>query len=240
MGAQWKNAGKMASAAAKGAIVHKLTKEIQVAAKLGQPDPAFNPRLRAAVEAARKASVTKDTIERAIRKGAGLDKDAAQFETITYEGFGPHKVPLIVECLTDNKNRTASEIKLLFKAGQIGTPGSVAWMFDRMGIIEATHKDKGLDLESVAIEAGAQNVEPLEGEEVAEGQTGGRFFAEIPDLDTVNKTLSAAGWNITKSELGYVPKNLVELSSEQEKEVIQFLQDIDDFDDVHRVYAAIK
>lgn len=240
MGAQWKNANKSASAAAKGAVVHKLTKEIQVAARMGQPDPAFNPRLRAAIEAAKKQSVTRDTIERAVKKGAGLDKDASTFDVVTYEGFGPHQVPVIVECLTDNKNRTASEIKLLFKAGQMGTPGSVAWMFDRSGIVEATHKDKTLDIESVAIEAGAQNVEALEDEEVPEGQIGARFFAEIADLDTVNKTLTAAGWNITKSELGYVPKNLVEVTGEKEKEVIQFLQDMDDFDDVHRVYAAIK
>jgi len=100
MGAQWKHAGKVSGAAQKGVMIHKLTKEIQVAARLGQPDPDYNPRLRAAVEAARKASVTKDTIERAIRKGAGLDKDANSFDTVIYEGFGPHKVPVIVECLT--------------------------------------------------------------------------------------------------------------------------------------------
>ncbi len=240
MGAQWKHQSKSANAAQKGAIVHKLTKEIQVAAKLGQPDPDYNPRLRAAIEAAKKQSVTRDAIERAIKKGAGLDKDAAQFETITYEGFAPHKVPVIVECLTDNKNRTASEIKVIFRQGQIGTPGSVAWMFDRMGIVEATHSDKSLDIESVAIEVGAQNVEPLEKEEVAEGLIGARFFSESSDLDVVNKGLIAAGWNVTKFELGYVPKNLVELSGDQEKEVVAFLQEIDDNDDVHRVYAAIK
>ncbi len=240
MGAQWKNQSKSANAAQKGAVVHKLTKEIQVAAKLGQPDPDYNPRLRAAIEAAKKQSVTRDTIERAIKKGAGLDKDAATFETITYEGFAPHKVPVIVECLTDNKNRTASEIKVIFRQGQIGTPGSVAWMFDRMGILEATHTDKSLDIESVAIEVGAQNVEPLEKEEVAEGLIGARYFSETSDLDVVNKALIAAGWNVTKFELGYVPKNLVELSSEQEKEVVAFLQEIDDNDDVHRVYAAVK
>ena len=237
MGAQWKNAGKAASASAKGAAVHKLTKEIQVAAKLGQPDPDFNPRLRAAVEAAKKASVAKDTIERAIRKGAGLDKDAATYDTVTYEGFAPHQVPVIVECLTDNKNRTASEVKQLFKKGQMGTPGSVAWMFDNVGIIEATHSDTTLDLESVAIEANAQNVEPLEDKE--EGVIGARFFTETSDLDIVNKALQALDWQILKSELGYNPKSLVELNSEQEKEVIEFLQNMDDYDDVHRVYAGI-
>lgn len=240
MGAQWKHAGKQESASKKGVITHKLTKEIQVAAKLGAPDPEYNPRLRAAIEAARKASVTRDAIDRAIKKGAGLDKDAAQFDLVTYEGFAPHKVAVIVECLTDNKNRTASEIKLLFKAGHMGTPGSVAWMFDHMGIIEATHTDKSIDIESAAIEAGAQNVEPLEKEEVPEGTTGARFFTEHADLDVVSKALIAAGWKASKTELGYVPKNLVELTSEQEKEVVAFLQEMDDFDDVHRVYAAVK
>lgn len=240
MGAQWKNAAKGANSAVKGAITHKLTKEIQVAAKLGQPDPNYNPRLRAAIEAARKASVTKDAIERAIKKGAGLDKDAAAFETVTYEGFGPHQVPVIIECLTDNKNRTATEIKVLFRAGQMGQPGSVGWMFDRVGIIEATHTDKSLDIESVAIEAGAQNVEPLESSEVTEGQIGARFFTDPSDLDVVSKAIIGFKWDVTKSELGYNPKNLVNVSGEAEKEVIQFLQDIDGCDDVHRVYAALK
>ncbi len=240
MGAQWKNANKSAGAAKKGAVVHKLAKEIQVAARLGDPNPDYNARLRAAVEAARKASVTRDTIERAIKKGAGLLDDGAAFETITYEGFAPHKVPLIVECLTDNKNRTASEIKLLFKQGQMGSIGSVAWMFDRMGILEGTHVDKNTDFESAAIECGAQNVESLEKEELAEDQAGARFFTDPTDLDSVNKLLTAAKWNITKSELGYVPKSNVELTPDQEKEVIAFLQELDDCDDVHRVYAAIK
>lgn len=240
MGAQWKHTGKMASASQKGALVHKLTKEIQVAAKLGQPDPDYNPRLRAAIEAARKQSVTKDSIERAIRKGAGLDKDAAQFETVTYEGFAPHKVPVIVECLTDNKNRTASEIKLIFRKGQIGTPGSVAWMFDHRGIIEATHSDKSLDSETIAIEVGAQDVEPLEKEVCSDDLLGLRFYTETSDLDLVNKSLLGLGWSVSKFELGFVPKDLVELSSEQEEEVVTFLQAIDDNDDVHRVYAAVK
>ncbi len=240
MGAQWKNQNKSVNAAQKGKVVHKLAKEIQVAAKLGQADPDYNPRLRAAIDAARKQSVTRDTIERAIKKGAGLDKDAAQFETITYEGFTPHKVPIIVECLTDNKNRTASEVKVIFRAGQIGAPGSVAWMFDRMGLLDATHTDKSLDVESVAIEVGAQNVEPLTGDDVPADQIGATFLSDPTDLDVVNKALTAAGWSVSKSELGYVPKNLVELTADQEKEVVAFLQEIDDNDDVHRVYAAIK
>ncbi len=240
MGAQWKNKGKADSAAQKGKVVHKLTKEIQVAARLGQPDPDYNPRLRAAIEAARKQSVTRDSIERAIKKGSGQDKDATTFDIVTYEGFAPHQVPVILEILTDNKNRSAHEVKQLFKAGQMGSPGSVAWMFDHTGIIEASHDDMSLDIESVAIEIGAQNVEPLEPEEVEANTIGARFIADVPDLDGANKALQAAGWKVSKAELGYVPKNYVELSPEAEKEVIEFLQEMDDYDDTHRVYVAIK
>ena len=240
MGAQWKNQHKSEGANAKGKIVHKLTKEIQVAARLGQPDPDYNPRLRAAIEAAKKQSVTRDAIERAIKKGSGADKDAANFDLVTYEGFAPHQVAVILEILTDNKNRSSHEVKQLFKKGQMGAPGSVGWMFDHTGIIEATHNDKSLDIESVAIEVGAQNVEPLEEGEVEANHIGARFIADIADLDNANKALQAAGWKVTKAELGYVPKNLVELSPEAEKEVIEFLQEMDDYDDTHRVYVALK
>jgi YebC/PmpR family DNA-binding regulatory protein len=239
MGAQWKHAGRQDSAAKRGAVFGKLAKEIAVAAKLGDPHPENNARLRAAIEAAKKQSCPKDTIERAIKKGAGLLDDSAAYETIFYEGFAPHKVPVIVECLTDNKNRTASDIRVLFRKAQLGTIGSVTWMFDRLGTIEATHKTGGLDIEGAAIEAGAQDVEPLEKEEVAEGHSGARFYTDPSDLDVVNKALTAQGWVVTKSEIGYKPKSLVELSGEPLKEVQTFLGDIDDNDDVHRVYAGI-
>ena len=240
MGAQWKNQHKSASAAQKGKLTHKLTKEIQVAARMGQPDPDYNPRLRAAIEAARKQSVTRDAIERAIKKGSGADKDATTFDLVTYEGFAPHQVAVILEILTDNKNRSAHEVKQLFKKGQMGAPGSVGWMFDHTGIIEASHHDTSLDIESVAIEVGAQNVEALDSSEVEANTIGARFVADVPDLDGANKALQAAGWKVSKAELGYVPKNLVELSPEAEKEVVEFLQEMDDYDDTHRVYVALK
>lgn len=239
MGAQWKNQHKSEGANAKGKMIHKLAREIQVAAKMGQPDPEFNPRLRAAIEAAKRQSVTRDTIERAIKKGSGADKDAAHFELVTYEGFAPHQVAVILEIMTDNKNRSSHEVKQLFRKGQMGAPGSVGWMFDHTGIIEATHNDKSLDVESVAIEVGAQNVEPFD-DDVEAGHIGARFIADVPDLDSANKALQAAGWKVTKAELGYVPKNLVDLSPEAEKEVIEFLQEMDDYDDTHRVYVALK
>ncbi len=240
MGAQWKHAGRVANASKKGAIYSKLAKEIMVAAKLGDPNPENNFRLRAAVEAARKASVPRDNIERAIKKGAGLLDGGIVFESIFYEGFTPHQVPVIVECLTENKNRTAADLRVLFRKGQLGSVGSVAWMFDRLGVIEATHEGAGLDIEGAAIEAGAQNVEPLEAEEVPAGQTGARFFCDTTDLDSVNKALTQSAWVVSKSEISYIAKNYLEPAEEARKEVAEFLTAIDDHDDVHRVYAALK
>lgn len=239
MGAQWKAASKSEKSAKQGAVFSKLAKEISVAAKLGGPDPAANPRLRAAVEAAKKASMPRDTIERNIKKGAGLLDEKVTYETLTFEGFAPHKVPLIVECLTDNKNRTNSDIRVLFRKGQLGNSGAVAWMFDRLGMVEATHKDTK-DIEEAAIEAGAQNVEPMAAEDLGDSKTGAIFYTEMGDLGAVSNALTAAGWNVTTSEFSYKAKNFVELSPEQLKEVTEFLQAIDDNDDVHRVYAAIK
>jgi len=240
MGAQWKQSGREASAQKKGQMVAKLVREIMVAAKLGGADPDLNPRLAAAVEKARKASVYRDTIERAIKKGSGQTEEKVNFELITYEGFAPHKVPVIVECLTDSRNRTAPEIRNLFKAGSLGQPGSVAFFFNHLGVVEATHNEAGRDAEADAIEAGAQEIEALEGDEVPDGQKGARFLTEIKDLDHVSKALKAAGWTILSSEIRYLAKNFAELSEAARKDVTGFLNALDDHDDVHRVYAALK
>src|SRR5256884_1669125 len=240
MGAQWKQAGRVANATKRGQVIGKLVREIMVAAKLGGPDPDLNARLHAALEAARKASVPRDTIERAIKKGSGQTGEKVIYELVTYEGFAPHKVPVVVECLTDNRIRTAPEIRHLFRAGSLGAPGSVGFFFDRLGVVEATHADKTRDAETDAIEAGAQNVEPLEAEEIPEGHIGARYITEIKDLDTVSKFLARAGWKVTASELRYLAKNFVGLSNTQKKEVADFLNALDDHDDVHRVYAAMK
>src|SRR5262245_124808 len=232
MGAQWKQAGREANAQKKGQMVVKLVREIMVAAKLGGPDPELNARLAAAVEKARKASVYKDTIERAIKKGAGLDHEKVDYELVTYEGFAPHKVPVIVECLTDNRNRTAPEIRNLFKAGSLGQPGSVGFFFNHLGVVEAGHPDPNRDAEADAIEAGAQEVEPLEPEETPAGQKGARFLTEIRDLDVVSKTLKAAGWNVSAAEIRYLAKTFTEISGAGRKEVVDFLNALDDHDDV--------
>lgn len=240
MGAQWKQAGREANAQKKGQMTAKLVRELMVAAKLGGPDPDLNPRLAAAVEKARKASVYRDTIERAIKKGSGQTDEKISFELVTYEGFAPHKVPVVVECLTDNRNRTAPEIRNLFKAGSLGQPGSVAFFFNHLGVVEATHTDKNRDAEGDAIEAGAQEVEPLEAEEVPEGEKGARFLTEIKDLDAVSKALKNAGWKIVSAEIRYLAKNFTDVATGAKKEVTDFLNALDDHDDVHRVYAALK
>ena len=234
MGAQWKAKPKADAAAAKGKLFTKLAKEIMVAAR-GGADPDMNARLRKAIDQAKRASMPKDTLERAIKKGAGLLDGEVHYEHVTYEGFAPHRVPVIVECLTDNRNRTAPDMRSLFREGQFGA--KVMFLFDHVGTIEATHANGSTDREGAAIEAGAQDVEPLE--ETPEGQCGARFFTEPADLDAVLRALKAAGWSVTTSEMGYRPKDKLSLSPEQRGEVEEFLEAIDDHDDCHRIYTTL-
>jgi len=238
MGAQWKAKGKAQVADAKGKLFGKLVKEIIVAAR-GGADPAGNSRLRLAVEQARKASMPKDTLERAIKKGSGTGTDAVDYQRVIYEGFGPHQVPVMVECLTDNVNRTAPEMRVLFRKGQLGTSGSVSWDFNHVGLIEAepTPGHAGADAEVAAIEAGAQDFGP--GEE--EGAT--LFITEPADLDVVSRALPAHGFTVLSAKLGYQPKNPVDpanLSPEALEEVETFLSAIDAHDDVQEMFVGLK
>jgi YebC/PmpR family DNA-binding regulatory protein len=232
MGAQWKAKPKEAAANARGKIFGRLVKEIMIAARNGA-DPDMNPKLRLAVHQAKKASMPKDTLERAIKKGAGLSGETVNFERTTYEGFAPHQVPLIVECLTDNVNRTVAEIRVLFRKGQMGASGSVTWDFDHVGMIEAS-SDEGADPELAAIEAGAQDFEPAD-----EGNT--LFITELTDLDAVCRSLPEQGFTVHSAQLGYRPKNPVTgLSAEQLEEVEAFLEAIDAHDDVQNVYVGLS
>lgn len=233
MGKSWKNAGKVEKAQQKGQIFTKLAREIQVAAKAGGPDPAANSRLRLAIDAAKKVSCPNDTIDRAIKKGAGLLDDGKIIEEITYEGYGPHGVGVIVECQTDNKHRTAPDMRHAFKSheGNLGEVGSVAWMFDRVGLIEA-NKEGSFDPDEEAIEAGANEVNKNE-----DGSY--EFFTGPDDLDAVRDALIKRGWKIGTAELSFKAKNITELSSEQMKEVEEFLNYLDDMDDTHRVHATV-
>ena len=230
MGAQWKAKGREAAANAKGRLFTKLAKEIMVAARAGA-DAGMNPKLRLAVEQAKKGSMPKDSIERAIKKGAGLADEGVTYSKLTYEGFAPHRVPVIVECLTDNANRTAGNIRVLFRDGHLGAEGSVSWDFDYLGMIEAT-PEAGADAEAAAIEAGAQDLEP--------GENGATLFLTDPaDLDAVTKALPAYGFSVQSAELRYRPKNPVALNDAQRAEVEAFLEAIDADDDVQNVYPGL-
>lgn len=233
MGKGWKNTIKVANAQKKGMVFTKLAREIQVATKAGGPDASMNSRLRMAIEAAKKASCPVDTIERAIKKGSGQGQDGAIVEEVTYEGYGPHGVGVIVECQTDNRHRTVPEIRGIFKShgGHLGELGSVAWMFKRVSLVEA-HKSGKFDPEEEAIEAGADEVETHE--------ESYQFFGGPENGDEIRKALQTRGWMVTKAELAYKPSNPTQLSPEQLKEVEEFLNELDDYDDSHRVYATLE
>ena len=235
MGAQWKAKGKDLAANAKGRVFGKLAKDIMIAARNGA-DPSQNARLRLVVEQARKVSMPRETLERAIKKGAGLTDEPVNFERVIYEGFAPHQVAVMVECLTDNVKRTAPEMRVLFRKGQLGTSGSVAWDFDHLGMIEATPLAPGADADMAAIEAGAQDLEP--GEE--EGST--LFYTDPAELDLVARALPAYGFNVLSMKLGYKSKTPVDpssLSAEAMEEVEAFLAAIDAHDDVQEVYVGL-
>ncbi len=243
MGRQWLHAKRAIVNLKKGQTVGKIVKEITVAAKLGGADPAANARLFAAVEKARKQSVTRDVIERAIKKGAGIGDDKMVLEHIVFEGYAPHKVPLIVEVMTDNHQRTAPEIRVLFRSGQLGGAGSNKFLFDHVGLVEAHTATKDVDLEAVAIEAGANEFEPLthaQNDDIPEDRQGARFITDRSAVHAVTVWLTANGWSVITSEIGYVAKSYPELDDAQRAHVGEFLQSLEDHDDVQRVWAAVK
>lgn len=230
MGSQWKAKHREAAANAKGRLFGKLSKEISIAARSGA-DPEHNAKLRLLVEQARKASMPRETLERALKKNSGSKADE-DYHSVTYEGFAPHRVPVIVECLTDNLNRTASEIRLLFRKGQLGTSGSVSWDFDYVGMIEASPARPDLDPEEAAIEAGAQDLEP--------GEEGSVLFYTAPtELDQVAKALPDQGFTVESMRLGYRPKNPVSLGEAERQEVEAFLEAMDANDDVQNLYVGL-
>jgi YebC/PmpR family DNA-binding regulatory protein len=234
MGAQWKAKHKDLAANARGRLFGKLSKDIMIAARHG-PDPAANSRLRLVIEQARKVSMPKETLERAIKKGAGLGGEAVHFEHAIYEGFAPHQVPVMVECLTDNLNRAASDMRVLFRKGHLGSSGSVSWDFEHLGMIEA-EAAAGADADTAAIEAGAQDLVP--------GDDGVTVFLTDPgDLDLVSRALPAQGFTVLSAKLGYRPKNPIDpgkLTAEQLDEVESFLAAIDANEDVQNVYAGLQ
>ena len=243
MGRQWLHAKRLVAGLKKAKTNTKLIREITLAARLGDSDPAMNPRLFAAVEKAKKESVPKDAIQRAINKGAGIGDDKVVMEHVVYEGRAPHNVPVIVEVYTDNLNRTAPEMRVLFRKGQLASSGANKFVFDSVGLVEAHHPDVNIDLEAAAIEAGANDVQPLtreQNDDIPKDTAGAKFICERTDVATVSKWLSANGWTVITAEIGYIPKIVPELTEAQQQEVGEFLHDLDEHDDVHRVWAAVK
>ena len=243
MGRQWLHAKRLVAGAKKAKTNTKLVRDIALAARNGA-DPAMNARLAAAIDKAKKESVPKDAIQRAIDKGAGVGDDKLVLEYVVYEGRAPHNVPVIIEVYTDNLQRTAPEMRVLFRKGQLATSGSNKFVFDHVGLVEAHRPfDANIDLEEAAIEAGANEVEPLthdQNDDIPADATGAKFVCDRTDVATVSKWLAANGWTVVTSEIGYVPKQLADLTEDQQADVGDFLHALNDHDDVHRVWAAVK
>ena len=222
---------KGAADAKRGKLFTKLSKAIIVAAKEGGPDPAANLSLQNAVEKAKSYSMPKDTIERAIARGAGTDADAAAYETIVYEGYGPDGVAVLVEALTDNRNRTASDVRHTFAkhGGNLGTTGAVAWLFERRGVVlvDAESVDED-ELTLAAAEGGADDVE-LDG-------TVFQVSSAPESLSAVRDAIEAAGIEVQSAELTMIPKTTVEVAEEAAaKKLIRLIEELEDNDDVQDV-----
>ena len=243
MGRQWLLAKREVASLKKSKSTGKFVREITIAARQGGADPATNSRLFAALEKARAESVSKDVIDRAINKGAGIGGEKAVIDHITFEGYAPHKVPVIVEVYTDNTNRTTPEIRVLFRDGQLGAPGSNKFLFDHVGLVEAHTEKSGVDLEEAAIEAGANEVESLthdQNDDIPADKTGARFITDRTATAAVTTWLKENGWKVVTSEIGYVAKNFPTLTDEHRAEAGEFLQALEEHDDVHRVWTAIQ
>ena len=214
-------------------IFSKLSKEITVAAKLGDKDPAMNPRLRSAIQAARSANMPKDNIERAIDKSAAAS--GVNFENLRYEGFGPDKIAVIVETLTDNKNRTASNIRTIFQksGGSLGTQGSASHNFNQLGIIKIDRNEiSDENIFELAIESGAD--ECISHDEFHEIQ------CPVSEIYNVKKKLEKIVANFISTEIEWVPLNSVNVTNDRREDIIEFLETIEDDDDVQNVYSNVQ
>jgi YebC/PmpR family DNA-binding regulatory protein len=222
---------KAAADAKRGALFTKLIREITVAAKQGGGDPAANARLRAAIEAARAKSMPKDNIERAIKKGTG-ELEGETYSEVSYEGYGPGGVAVIVEAVTDNPNRTVAEVRHKFSrgGGNLGAANSVSWMFDRKGqiVVEATGVDEDAVLE-VALDAGAEDVASEDGQYVV--------TTDPASFHAVRAALEGRGLKIADAELAMVPKNTVHVDGKDADAVLKLVESLEELDDVQKVWA---
>src|SRR5262245_57413080 len=218
---------------ARSKLFGKLAREITVSAKLGLPDPAFNPRLRAAVLAARAENMPKDNIERAIKKASGSDTES--YDEIRYEGYAPGGIAVIVEALTDNRNRTAGEVRAIFTkaGGNLAETGAVSFMFDHVGVVEYDAKGASADaMLEAAIEAGA--------EDVVSSEDGHQVFTTTDTLAEVAKALEAKFGEPRKSAMLWKPQNTIALDDEAGEKVLKLIETLDDSDDVQNVYANFE
>jgi len=232
---------KGAADAARGKLFTRLAREIQVAARNGA-DPNSNFTLRLAIDRARTENMPKDNIERSIRRGAGLEKDGIEIETIVYEGYGPHGIAILVECLTDNRNRTISEVRRVFtKAnGALGEPGSVAWQFTEKGYVGFNRFDEDGDsivldtdeLFMAAIESGADDVEVSE--DVVEVYTERTSFAQV------SQSLDEQGYKASQAELVMQPNTTIEIDADDAISVLTLVESLEELDDVNKVYHNLE
>jgi len=219
--------------AKRGKLFAKMIKNIEVAARTGGADVSGNPTLFDAIQKAKKSSVPNENIDRAVRRGAGLEAGGAQYENITYEGYGPGGVAVLVQCLTDNRNRAASDVRVAFtrNGGRMADPGSVAYMFNRKGVV-IVNKSGSLDEDDVVgavLDAGAEEVNDL-GESF-------EVVSEATDLVAVRSALQQAGIDYESAEAAFLPSVEVPLDEEQAKRVFRLIEAIEDSDDVQDVYA---
>jgi len=222
---------KAATDAKRGAHFTKLIREITMAAKLGGGDPGGNPRLRTAIEAAKAASMPKENIERAVKKGTG-ELEGVEYSEITYEGYGPGGVAILIFSLTDNPNRTVAEVrhKLSRGGGNLGSANSVSWMFERKGQIYLDSAAYGEDAAlEAALDAGAEDFS-AEGEQYV-------VTTDPADMHTVKSALEAKGFTSTESEIASVPKNLVHVEGKTAESLVRLLEELEDLDDVQKVAA---
>ncbi len=222
---------KAASDAKRSRIWSKLIRAITVAAKLGEPDPNFNPRLRTAIDEAKAANCPNDTIDRAIKKGTGEGAGGADYENLNYEGYGPGGVALLVECLTDNRNRTAGDVRSTFskRGGNLGTDGSVSYLFNRTGMLlfdPAVGEDK---LWEVGLENGA--------EEIEEGDDGYEVTCGASDFEALRKAFIEAGIEPTSAQIAMIPTNTVELDETAARKLLRLVDALEDLDDVQKVHG---
>lgn len=222
---------KGATDAKRGKIFTKLIKEITVAARMGGGDQDTNPRLRRALISAKAQNMPKDTFERAIKKGTG-DLDGVQYEEILYEGYGPGGVAVLVECLTDNRNRTIAEVRMVFgkAGGNVGTDGCVAWMFDKKGLITVSKEDSDEEtLMEVALNAGA--------EDIIEETESFDIITDPSDFDAVKEAIDAAQIGYEVAEITMIPQNMVKVDGKEAEQMIRFMEALDDADDVQKFYT---